>query len=92
MKTATIPPLRVTQKLRRAARSVLREGETLSAFVEDAIKANINRRRVQREFMARGLASRDEARSTGEYVEAEAVLAELDAMLSAARRKAKSRR
>jgi len=92
MKTATIPPLRVTQKLRRAARSVLREGETLSGFVEDAIKANINRRRVQREFMARGLASRDEARSTGEYVEAEAVLAELDAMLSAARRKAKSRR
>ncbi|WP_302555310.1 hypothetical protein [Burkholderia metallica] len=43
------------------------------------------RRRAQREFVARGLASRDEARRTGEYIDAANVRAELEHMLSAAR-------
>ncbi|WP_281426080.1 hypothetical protein [Burkholderia catarinensis] len=45
----------------------------------------ISRRRVQREFVARGLASRDDARRTGEYVDAANVQAELQRMLKAAR-------
>ncbi|WP_322087436.1 hypothetical protein [Burkholderia sp. BCC1999] len=45
----------------------------------------VARRRVQREFMARGLASRDEARRTGEYIEAASVQAELERMLNVAR-------
>jgi hypothetical protein len=36
---------------------------------------------VHQEFIARGLASRDEARLTGEYFAAEDVLHELDDML-----------
>ncbi|WP_244107114.1 hypothetical protein [Burkholderia sp. BCC0419] len=40
---------------------------------------------VQREFVARGLASRNEARRTGEYIEAANVHAELERMLKAAR-------
>ena len=81
MKTATIPALRVTPELRQAAESVLQEGETLSSFVEQSLRANIEHRLLQSEFIARGLAARDEARKTGEYVTAEKVLAELDAML-----------
>ncbi len=86
MKNATLPPLRVDSATRAAAESLLREGETLSGFVLEAVRLNIERREVQREFIARGLLARDEARATGEYVNAEAMLARLDASLSAPRR------
>ena len=82
MKTATIPALRVEPKLREAAQSVLTNGETLSSFVEESLRANIERRKYQQDFIARGLASRDEAKRTGEYYSAESVLAELDAILN----------
>ena len=82
MKTATIPALRVEPALREAAQSVLASGETLSSFVEESLKANIERRKHQRDFIARGLASRDEAKRTGEYYSAESVLAELDDILN----------
>ncbi len=87
MKTATIPSLRVDPELRQAAESVLEEGETLSSFVEKSLRANIEHRRMQREFIARGLASRDEARRTGEYFDAEDVLGELDDLLAQAEAK-----
>ncbi len=87
MKTATIPSLRVEPELRHAAESVLHNGETLSSFVVQSLRANIKRRRLQQEFIARGLASRDAARQTGEYFEAEEVLRELDDMLSHAESK-----
>jgi len=51
MKNATLPPLRVDSALRAAAESVLREGETLSSFVLEAVRLNIERRETQREFM-----------------------------------------
>ena len=82
MKTATIPALRVEPALREAVQSVLASGETLSSFVEESLKANIERRKHQRDFIARGLASRDEAKRTGEYYSAESVLAELDDILN----------
>ncbi len=73
MKTATIPSLRVDPELRRSAESVLRDGETLAEFVEQSIRANIERRQMQQAFIARGLAAREEARQTGEYFPADAV-------------------
>lgn len=82
MKTATIPALRVEPKLRQAAESVLAENETLSSFVEESLRANIEKRLHQEAFIARGLASRDEAKLTGEYYSAESVLAELDDILN----------
>ncbi len=88
MKTATIPSLRVAPELRHAAESVLQEGETLSGFVEQSLRANIERRRFQQEFVARGLASRDEALRTGEYFPAEEVQRELEEMLVQAEAKA----
>ncbi|MFA6178371.1 MAG: YlcI/YnfO family protein [Candidatus Methylopumilus sp.] len=84
MKTATIPALRVEPKLREAAQSVLLEGETLSSFVEEALKANIERRQHQQGFIARGLISRDDAKTSQTYYSADSVMSELTDMLSAA--------
>lgn len=81
MKTATIPSLRVDPELRHAAESVLQDGESLSSFVEQSIRSNVEHRRLQKEFIARGLASRDEAQRTGEYYSSDAIRDELDAML-----------
>lgn len=67
MKSATIPPLRVTPELRRDAESVLREGESLSGFVEESLREQIQRRKNQQDFIARGLAAGDGARVSGEY-------------------------
>ncbi|MGB0220234.1 YlcI/YnfO family protein [Sinimarinibacterium flocculans] len=81
MKSATLPPLRVTPDLRAAAESVLEDGESLSSFVETSVRKQIEFRRVQKEFIARGLASREEAKRTGVYFTAEQSLARLDAIL-----------
>lgn len=85
MKTASIPSLRVAPALRQAAESVLKEGETISGFVEQSLRANITRRKLQQEFIARGIAARDEARRTGEYYPAEEALLELDGLLADAK-------
>ncbi|MES2017444.1 MAG: YlcI/YnfO family protein [Pseudomonadota bacterium] len=90
MKTATIPSLRVAPELRAAAEEVLVEGETLSAFVEHALRVQIRRRNVQQEFMARGLAARDEAARTGVYHDANDVMRELDEIIDAAEARAKA--
>ena len=84
MKNASIPSLRVAPELRQAVESVLQEGETLSSFMDQSLRLNIERRRVRTEFLARGLASREEAGCTGEYIPAEDVLQELDDMLAQA--------
>jgi len=89
MKTASMPSLRVDPELRHDAESVLREGETLSSFMEQALRSSIQSRRVQKEFIARGLTSRDEAKRTGEYFAAEDVLVEMQDMLSQAQTKAR---
>lgn len=87
MKTATMPALRVQPELRQAAEEILRPGETLSAFVEDSLRRNVAFRRTQQEFIARGLASQDEAKRTGEYFSSEEVLAELDTIITSTKMK-----
>ncbi|MEM5461563.1 YlcI/YnfO family protein [Paraburkholderia phytofirmans] len=86
MKTATIPALRVEPELRRAAEEVLNEDESLSSFMEASLRASIAQRKLHREFIARGLTARDEARETEEYYEAGDVHAELESMLRTAKR------
>lgn len=81
MKSATIPPLRVTPEFRQAAESVLRDGESLSAFVEDSLNRQIEYRQLQKDFIAKGLAAKDAARRTGKYVSKAESLAALDAIL-----------
>jgi len=65
--------------------AVLADGETLSEFVEASVRASVERRRVHAEFVARGLRSRDEARRTGDYVDADVVLEGLQRKLDAVR-------
>lgn len=81
MKTATLPPLRVEPELRQAAESVLHEGESLSSLMEQSLRGEVNRRRTQAEFIARGLTARDEAKRTGVYYSKQESLAALDAVL-----------
>ncbi|MBC7857659.1 MAG: prevent-host-death protein [Burkholderiaceae bacterium] len=87
MKTS-FPPLKVDPEFRAAVEEILEPGETLSSFMEQSLRLNLERRLGQRDFLARGLASREEARRTGEYYSATEVLDELDAMLSDAELKA----
>ncbi|MBB6508957.1 MULTISPECIES: YlcI/YnfO family protein [Rhizobium] len=91
MKTATIPSLRVDPELRAAAESVLKEGETLSAFVEDSLKKQIDYRKTQAEFIARGLAGLAEAERTGVYYSSEEIFGELKGMLEAKRAEKRSK-
>ena len=93
MKSASLPSLRVDPELRRAAERVLREGESLSNFMEQSLRAQVTLRQNQREFIGRGLAAREQARRTGTYYSATAVHDELRAMLATAgKRSAKARR
>ena len=92
MKTATIPSVRVEPEFRAEVEAVLAKGETLSEFVEASVRASVELRRVQSEFIARGLHSRDEARRTGEYVDADVVLANLQHRLDTARKQIAKKR
>ena len=87
MKNATLPPLRVDSELRAAAESVLQKGETLSGFVLEAVRLNIERREVQHEFITRGLQAREQSKKSGQYVSSEQMLKRLDESLSKARTK-----
>jgi len=82
MKTANMPSLRVDPALRQAAEAVLHEGESLSSFMEQSLREEVNRRRTQAEFIARGLAARDEASRTGVYYTVDESMARLDAILA----------
>ena len=85
METTTIPSIRVEPDLRTEVEAVLAEGETLSQFVEASVRASVELRRMQGEFIVRGLRSRDEARRTGDYVDADSVIDGLQRKLDAAR-------
>lgn len=87
MKTATIPSVRVEPELRAEVEALLGEGETLSEFVEASVRATVLRRRDHAEFIARGLRSLDDARRTGDYVDADAVVRKLQRKLDAARKR-----
>ncbi len=85
MKTASIPSVRVEPELRVEVESLLGEGETLSEFVETSVREAVQRRRDQSAFIARGLRALDDARRTGDYVDADAVVQKLQRKLDAAR-------
>ncbi len=87
MKSASLPSLRVEPELRHSAELVLREGETLSSFIESSLRNNIERRLAQNEFISRGLASRDNSLATGEYIAADEVLSALNNSLLKAKKK-----
>lgn len=81
MKTAPLPSLRVAPELRKAAEAVLQEGETVSSFVEESVRRQVEFRYAQQAFIARGLASAVAARKSGRYVAAGVVLKKLSKRL-----------
>lgn len=86
MKSAAIPAVRVSAELRQAAEDVLQAGETLSGFVEDAVRRNVDFRQAQKAFIERGLASAAAAKKSGKYVSAATVLGKLSRRLEKARK------
>lgn len=91
MKSSFLPSVRVAPELRAELEAVLLEGESLSSFVESDVRAAAHRRRTQDEFIARGLAARDEARRTGVYFTLDQVDATLSGMLNKARQSRRAR-
>ena len=87
MKTATLPPLRVEPELRNNVERLLEPGETISTFVERAVRDSVDRRLADAEFGARALASREESRKSGGYHSAASVLRDLKAQTRAARQR-----
>jgi len=86
MKSAAIPAVRVPPELRHAAEKVLQSGETLSGFVEESVRRNVEFRQAQKEFIKRGLASAETAKTSGKYVSSAAVLGKLTRRLEKARK------
>jgi hypothetical protein len=75
-----------SEELRADAESVLAPGETLSAFVMDAVSSTIYFRKSQLDFLARGIASSEGARAKGNYVPADKAIAGLRKRLANAQR------
>ena len=86
MKTAALPAIPVEPEFLDEVKSVLAEGETLEHFLEASVRAGIERPRgAQATFIARALRSRNDARLSVDYVDADAVCDELQRKLDAAR-------
>lgn len=88
MKTAQLPSIRVEPAFREDLESVLFEGETLSSFTEKTVRAEVNYRKIQSAFLARGRVSLEKARQTGKTVSAESVIKKLDKIIEAKKAKA----
>lgn len=87
MKSAILPSIRVEPAFRASVESILNAGETLSGFVENAVRQTVMQRQNQAEFVARGLMSLENAKLSGEYVEVEPVLNKLAQKLASAKSK-----
>lgn len=84
MQTATLPPVRVAPEFRQALEEVLEPGESLSQFVESAVRSTLEKRKHQAEFLRRGMQAIEDAQRDGNAIPAPTLMERLDARLSAA--------
>lgn len=91
MRSATFPPIRVKPEVRAEVEAVLREGETLTQFIEEAVVAAASWRRVQSEFVTRGEAAIEHWKHEGGGHGVDEVMADLQARLDDAQRRAAQR-
>jgi len=75
----------VFPKFRAEIQPLLDEGETISEFLQTAVRDSVQRRRNQQEFFRRGLASLESAKLTNSYVDADAMPARLERKFADAR-------
>jgi len=73
--------------LRAELESVLRQGETLTDFVESTVRDTVAFRRVETVFHARAQAASEEYHRTGVSIPVETVLERLQSKLDVKRRK-----
>lgn len=86
MKTATIPPIRVEQEFRTEVESILEQGESLSEFVENSLRAAVAARKTHAEFLKRGIAAIERTERLGNGIPASVVISKLKARVAAARK------
>jgi hypothetical protein len=91
MRSATFPPIRVKPEVRSEVEAVLREGETLTQFIEEAVVSAAAWRRSQAEFVARGEAAIERWKREGGGLSVDEVMADLQGRLDAARKQAATR-
>ncbi|MDE2371049.1 MAG: hypothetical protein KGN16_18920 [Burkholderiales bacterium] len=92
MRSATFPPIRVEPEVRAEVEAVLREGESLTQFIEAAVVAAAAWRRVQSEFVTRGEAAIERWKKQGGGGRtADEVMDSLQARLDDAKRRAAKR-
>ncbi len=91
MNNDAFPPIRVAPDLRQELEGVLEPGETLSQFVESAVRSVVERRKHQADFVRRGIAAIEQTQQSGAGIPADQMVARLEAKLSA-ERQTKARR
>ncbi len=91
MRSANFPSIRVEPKVRAEVESVLREGESLTQFIEEAVVAAAAWRRTQLEFVTRGEAAIERWKQEGGGHAVDDVLADLQTRLDDATRTAGKR-
>ena len=91
MRSATFPPIRVEPEVRAEVEAVLRDGETLTQFIEEAVVAAAAWRRSQAEFVTRGESAIARWKQEGGGRPADDVMVELQGRLDDAKRLAGKR-
>lgn len=91
MRSATFPPIRVEPEVRAEVEAVLREGESLTQFIEEAVVAAAAWRRAQAEFVTRGEAAIERWKQQGGGQTVDAVMDDLQTRLDDAKRRAAQR-
>ena len=92
MRSSTFPPIRVEPKVRAEVEAVLRDGESLTQFIEEAVVAAAAWRRVQAEFVARGEAAIKRWKQDGGGHTVDEVMTDLQTRLEDAKRRAALRK
>ena len=64
---------------------MLEQGESLSQFVENAVRTTVAKRKNQAEFIRRGIAAIEATKQGGNGIPAATVISKLEAKLAAAR-------
>ncbi len=87
MRTATLPAVRVTPDTRALIESVLKEGESLSTFIEETVRKHAAWRKEDEAFHARAALASKRLAEGGNFFTAEESIARLRAQVQRARDK-----
>jgi hypothetical protein len=87
MRTATLPAVRVSPDTRALIESVLKEGESLSTFIEETVRKHATWRKEDEAFHARAALASERLANGGKFFTAEESIARLRAQVQRARDK-----